>query len=223
MAQFARSDDFKTPNVRLSFAESLFKARKPVNDPNGRAKFSGTLIMPLSAKTDPVIEYRGQKRSLEDIVGMVIVEQWGDKGLEKAKAGLIKSPFLAGDGKEARSKKTGELHAGMGPEVFFIRAQANEDRPPVISASAATFIPATPNEVYSGCEGFAIINFFAWSHPQNGDGVSAGIQNFYKRKDGERLGGGQREPDHWLDPVEDHGAAPANTTGGQGAGGLFGA
>ncbi|SEG64344.1 ssDNA-binding protein [Bosea lathyri] len=219
---FARSDDFKSPDCRLSFANGLFKARAGSTEPGAKLKFGSTLIFPKSAMTAKTISYRGALVSLQDIVAAVIVEQWGDKGLEKAKAGLIKSPFLPGDGKEARNKKTGDLHGGMGPEVFFIRTQANADRPPVVSASHTAVIPATEKEVYSGCYGFGAINFFAWNHPQNGDGISCGIQSFYKKADGESLGGSGGDPEKWLETVEDTGAAPAATQGGAGASGLFG-
>lgn len=220
---FARSDDFKSPDCRLSFANSLFKARPGSTEAGAKLKFGCTLIFPKTAMTAKTIVYRGAMVSLQDIVAGVIVEQWGEKGLEKAKAGLIKSPFLAGDGKEARSKKTGDLHGGMGPDVFFIRTQANADRPPVVSASHTALIPATEKEVYSGCHGFSAINFFAWTHAQNGDGISCGIQSFYKKADGEPLGGsGGGDPEKWLETVEDTGAAPASTQGGAGAGGLFG-
>lgn len=223
-SKFARSADFKTPDALLSFANSLFKAR--ANDQGGKEKFGCTLIFPNSdktAKTAQIPDGKGGMKmvSLTDIVAGVIVEQWGEKGLERAKAGLIKSPFLAGDGKEARNKTTGELHPGMGPDVFFIRTTANADRRPQVSSTPAAMMPATENEVYSGCRGFAVLNCFAWNNPQNGDGVSFGIQMFFKKADGERIGGGSSSPDAWTETVEDAGAAPDETKSGAGAGGLF--
>lgn len=219
----ARSDDFKTPEARLSFAYSLFKPRK--QDGSDKEKYSCTLIFPKPALTEKVIAYKGRQLSLHDIVGEVILEAWGEKGLEKAKAGLIKSPFLDGAGKEARNKKTGDLHPGMGPDVFFIRTTANVDRQPGVSSSAAAFVPATEKEVYSGCYGYGVVNAFSWTNPQNGDGVSFGVNYFFKRRDGEPLaaGGGGGDPDKWTEAVEDTGPAPAVTQGGAGAGGLFGA
>ena len=207
-AKFARSDDFKTPPCRLSFAQNLFKARA---QDNGKPKYGCTLIFTKDAKA-----------ALEKHVGAVITEQWGEKGIERAKAGLIKSPFLAGDGKEARNKSTGELHPGMGPDVFFIRVQANEDRPPVVRYKDPN-IPATIEEVYSGCYGFGVINAFAWHNDQNGDGVSFGIQYFQKTRDGERIGSsGGIDVDKYYEQIEDEGDAPAETQNGAGAGGLFG-
>ena len=201
----ARSEDFKTPPCRLSFAQTLFKARA---QDGGKPKYGCTLIFT-----------KEHKAALEKQVAKVITDQWGPAGIEKAKNGLIKSPFLAGDGKEARNKSTGELHPGMGPDVFFIRVQANEDRPPVVRYKDPN-IPATQEEVYSGCYGFAVINAFAWTNPQNGDGVSFGISYFQKTRDGERIGGsGPVDPEKWHEKIEDNGDAP--DVGSGGAAGLF--
>src|SRR5579872_3783920 len=102
-----RSEDFKSPLCRLSYAQSLFKPR-PVK--NSKPKYGCSLIFPNS-----------DKALLGKYVQEVMIAQWGDKAIERYKKGLIKSPFLAGDGKEAMNKETGELHPGMSADVFFIR------------------------------------------------------------------------------------------------------
>jgi hypothetical protein len=208
-AKFARSEDFKTPPCRLSFAQNLFTARS--QEEGKPKKFGCTLIFT-----------NDQRAALEKKVAAVITEQWGEKGIERAKNGAIKSPFLSGTGKEARNKQTGELHPGMGEGVFFIRTQANEDRPPVIRYKSA-HVPATQDEVYSGCRGFAVVNCFAWNHPTNGDGVSFGIQFFQKTQDDERIGGsGPIDVGKYFEKIDDEGDAPEETKDGAGASGLFG-
>jgi len=204
-----RSADFKTSLCRVSFANSLFKPR--AQQEGGVEKYGCTLIF----------EKSGDRSALDAAVKGVIVAQWGDKGLERAKAGLIKSPFLDGAGKEARNKKTGELHPGFGPDVFFLRVQSV--RQPVLRYRSE-HIPATEEEIYSGCYGKAVLNAFAWTNAQNGDGVSFGIQFFQKIKDGDRLGGsGGVDAGKWMESVPDEGEAPEATRTGAGAGGLFGA
>ena len=158
----ARSDDFKSPECRLSYAGGLFKARAAAG--SAREKYGCTLIFPKSARAE-----------LEKIVAKVIVDEWGEKGIAKAKAGLIKSPFLAGDGKEAHNKTTGEIHPGLGPDVFFIRPTANADRPAPFVRWRDPNTQETEMTVYSGCYGKAVLTCFAWNNPQNGDGVSFGI------------------------------------------------
>lgn len=208
----ARSEDFKTELCRLSFAGTLFKARSQ-NADGSNPKYGCTLIFPNTTS----------RAAMEKIVAKVIMDQWGEKGIERAKKGMIKLPFLKGDGKEAHSKKTGELHAGMGADVWFIRCQANGDRPPIVRWKDPN-LQMTENEVYSGCYGKAVLNAFAWNNVQNGDGVSFGIQMFQKLQEGEKIGGsGGVDADKWLETIADEGAAPESTKGGAGAGGLFGA
>ena len=204
-----RSEDFRTPTCRVSYAQSLFKARSQNKD-GSNPKFGATLIYPKTTDRAP----------FDDALRAAIVGEWGEKGLDKVRNGLIKTPFLPGDGKEARNKQTGDLHPGMGPDVWFIRVQANADRPPILRFRSAT-VPATEEEIYSGCYGFAVLSAFAWHNDQNGDGVSFGIQYFQKTGEGDRLGGGGPiDPAKWHEKIEDTGPAPS--TGSAGAGGLFG-
>ncbi len=208
----ARGENFKTPRCRVSFAQQLFKPRS--QEEGKPPKYGCTLI--FKKEDRPILE----KELLK-----VITAEWGDKGLEMAKNGLIKSPFLAGDGKEARNKETGEIHPGLGPDVFFIRVQANEDRPPVIRYKDPN-IPATPEEVFSGCYGNAVVNSFAWHHPTNGNGVSFGIAFFQRTggTDDDKLGGdgGQVDANKYFEKIEDAGDMPDTTKNGAGAAGLFG-
>jgi hypothetical protein len=203
-----RSADFKTPLCRVSFAGSLFKPR--AQKPGDVEKYGCTLIF----------EKNCDRKAMNDAVQGVIVAQWGEKGLDRAKAGLIKLPFLDGAGKEARNKTSGEINPGFGPDVFFVRVQSI--RAPVLRYKSE-HMPATEEEIYSGCYGKAVLNAFAWNNPQNGDGVSFGIQFFQKLQDGERLGGsGGVDAGKWMESVPDEGEAPEATRGGAGASGLFG-
>ena len=209
----ARSADFKSPPCRVAFSQGLFKPRSvTIGEQTGPKKYTCTLIFEN--------KWRPQ---LEKVVRDVIVEEWGEKGLVRAKAGGIRSPFLAGDGKEAKSKQTGELHPGFGPGLFFIRVQANEDRPPRVHYRSKE-IQATSEEVYSGCYGFAALNAFAWHHPANGDGVSFGIRYFQKTRDGESIGGVKPlDVDEWYEEItDDDDLVTSKTTGTTAAGGLFG-
>ncbi len=208
--KMARGEPFKTPDCRVSFAQDLFKPRvKESDDGTKRDVWGCTLI------------FSNEHRAfMEKQVADVIKAEWQEKGFERAKQGLIKSPFLAGDGKEARAKETGELHPGMGPDVFFIRVSSNK---PVPVHYRSPTVPATAEEVFSGCYGFAVVNAFAWNNVKNGDGVSFGIEFFQKKRDGERLGSsGGIDPEKWHEKIDDAGDAPAETKTGAGAGSLFG-
>lgn len=214
MANMARSQDFKTVKCRLSFAQGLYKARAQKN--STKLKHQVTLIFPKAARA-----------ALEAEIAKVIIEEWGDKGITMAKQGMIKSPILPGDGKEARykppHKQAGELQPGMGPDVIFIRPQAGVDRPPWVRWKDPN-TQETEKNVYSGCYGKGVVNLFAWKNDEGGLGVSFGIQGFQKLEEGERLGGGgQSNAEDWVETIEDDGPAPDSTRTGQGAAGLFGA
>jgi hypothetical protein len=206
----ARSVDFKSSEARLSYAIGLYKPRTSAQ--GGRETYGCTLIYPKSARTE-----------LEKYVLLVITEEWGDKGVGMAKAGLIKSPFLAGDGKEARHKDTGEIHPGLGSEVFFIRPSANVHRPTFVRWKDPN-VQETERTVYSGCYGKPVLNCFAWDHPSNGKGVSFGLIGFQKLREGESLGGsgGQADPSTYFEAIEPSGDLPEATQNGGGAGSLFG-
>lgn len=203
-----RGELFRTDECVVSYAFGLFKSRtKTSDDGSTRESWDVTLIFPKSYKT-----------KLEAELAKVIVGEWGDKGLEMAKNGLIKSPILAGDGKEARDKETGELHPGMGADKIFIRVQSN--KAPVVRFKDPN-VPATQDEVYSGSKGFAVINGFAWHNPKNGNGVSFGIEYYQKTGEGDRIGGsGGVSASDWFEKIEDNGDAP--DVGSGGAGNLFG-
>ena len=129
------------------------------------------------------------KTIFNDAIRKVIVEEWGDKGVELAKNGMIKLPFLDGDSKQARSKETGELHPGMGPDVWFIRV-ANQMEAPVRykSQHAMPKYGTGPDDIKSGDYGFAVLQAFAWENAASGKGVSFGINYLQKKRDGEQLG-----------------------------------
>jgi hypothetical protein len=206
-----RLDDFKTSLCRLSYAGGLFKARS--QEEGKPPRFGATLIFPKSARPE-----------LEKLIKKLIEETpgWGAKGMERAKAGLIKIPLLAGDGKEARDSTTGEIKTGLGPEFFFIRPGAGADRPPAVWWKNPN-VQETEATVYSGCYGKAILNLYSYKHPKSGDGVTFGISGFQKHTEGERLGGsGGIDKEKWSETIADEGEAPAETAGGKGASGLFG-
>lgn len=214
MTILARSEEFKSEMSRVSFAQDLFKAKpKDSKDPNSRLSFGCTLIF----QKVPAIA----RMQMEGIIAKVCEEAWPGKSLAMIKAGLIKSPFLDGMSKSAHNQTSGELHPGMGPDVFFIRTQSNK-QPPCFHGWPA--VPATEKDVYSGCYGKAVLNVFAWNDARQGNGVSFGISMFQKMQEGERIGGDNHvQPDKWLETIADEGAAPEATKGGAGAGGLFGA
>lgn len=67
----------------------------------------------------------------------------------------------------------------------------------------ANKLPITePSELFSGCYGRAIINFYGYD-TQGNKGISAGLNGIMKLHDGEPLGGGIVTDADWDDGWED--------------------
>lgn len=187
-----RTEMRKGPLMRVSFARNLRYGRDlKKDDGTTKMEFGCTLILP---KADGA----GMK-FLQGMVAEVIRGEWGDRGVERFKTGLIRNPILAGDGKEARNKESGEINPGFGTDVVFIRAKSNEIVP-VFNAKVA---PAADEEIVSGHWGYPVLNAFAWHHPTNGDGVSFGISMFQFVKADDVLGGERvSDPNKFFEHVD---------------------
>lgn len=207
----ARSADLKTPKATIAFAHNLFDARER---DNGSKNYGCTLLFPKDADLS----------GLQDLVAQVIVDEWGDKAKEMFKNGLIKNPFLDGDGKQGRSKETGEPHKGF-PGTTFIRCSSGADFKPKVFDRRRNPV-FEKDDCRSGSEVFAVVNAYTWENKENGKGVSFGVSivQVAKNAEGDMVlgGGGGPDPDKFLEVIEDEGEAPAETSGGKGAGGLFG-
>jgi hypothetical protein len=204
----ARSEDLKTPLARLAFANGLFELQ---TTQSGKKQWNCSLLFPKTADIS----------TLQQLAVDAAVEEWGDKAKQMIKDGIIKSPFLDGDGKQGKSKKTGEPHEGF-PGSTFIRCTSGEDyRPKLVNQKV---LPITSkDELYSGCFVFAVVNAFTWENKENGKGITFGISMLQKAKEGDRLGGGGGgNPDEHFETIADEGDAPAETKKGEGAAGLFG-
>lgn len=204
----ARSEDRKTPLARLAFANGLFKLRE--ND-TGRKSWTCVLLFPKSVDIS----------ALQQMAVAAAVEEWGDKAKQMIKDGLIKNPFLDGDGKQGKSKKTGEPHPGF-PGHTFLRCTSGEDfRPKLVDQKVLPITSA--DELYSGCWVYAVVNAFTWENKENGKGITFGVSMIQKVRDDESLGGtGGGDPDQYFEKIDDEGDAPAETRDGAGAAGLFG-
>lgn len=198
-----RTERFKGPLMRVSYAWQLFNPREASEA--SRGGYGCTLIMPK----------KGDWSSLQKAIKECVVGQWGDRGAEKWKAGLIKNPIIDGAGKEARNKDTGDLHPGMGEDVQFIRVQSGLQRKPQVFDPRVVLL-TDPDDCPSGSWGYPVLNAFTWHNDQNGDGVSFGIEMFQlvKKAEGEEVlgGGGRPKPEDFFEAVSggDEGDAPAS-------------
>lgn len=207
----ARSEDVKTPLAIVSFAADLFTPR--TND-SGQAKYGCTLLFP---KTTDI-------SALHDIALSAAKEEWGDKAIQWLKDGLIKSPFLDGDGKQGLNKKTGERHAGYAG-CTFIRCTSGADYKPRVCDRLRNPV-LDKAECLSGSQVYAVVHAYTWDYAGQGKGITFGISlvQVVKLAEGAEVlgGGGGADPDKFFEKIADEGAAPDSTRSGAGAGGLFG-
>lgn len=101
-------------------------------------------------------------------------EKWGDKLPKK-----LRMPFKDGD-EEGR-----EEWANC---IVFSASAKKEYRPGIVDADLQPVID--PSELYSGMYCRVSLRPYAWSHPTGGNGVSFGLANVQKTKDGEKFSGG---------------------------------
>jgi hypothetical protein len=204
----SRSSDVKTPLARLAYANGLFK---PLERDNGSKQWGCTLLFP---KTQDL-------SALAAAVKEAATQEWGDKAVEMLKNEVIKTPFLDGDGKQGRSKETGQPHAGFSGSTFIRVTSGEEYRPKLFDRNVN---PTNSQEdIYSGAYVYAVVSAYTWDTKENGKGVSFGVSLIQKAKDGDRLGGGGGpDPSKFLEKIADEGEAPASTKTGAGAAGMFG-
>ncbi len=213
----ARSQDVSTQKLgllgRFSFVQNLFEPNK--DKKTGKPKnFGCTILFPKTADLSP----------LHSLAVEAATEEWGDKAVQMIKDGIIKSPFLDGDGKQGKSKETGEPHKGY-PGHTFIRCTSGLDyQPRVVMSKNGAVVPALKQDIKSGDYGYAVLNAYTWENTENGKGITFGISMVLKAKDGESLGGagGSGNPDDYFEAIPDEGPAPSETKDGKGAAGLFG-
>lgn len=127
--------------------------------------------------------------SMKAEAARVVKEKWGDK-----KPKDFDSPFRDGDDKEDSPE-----YAGM-TYVRFKRAE--KKGPPQVVDQAKRAVDAKSGAIYAGCFGRVSYSCFAWEEGKKG-GVSFGLNNVQKVRDGDSLEVGRTNADDDFDALED--------------------
>lgn len=217
MATLAKGPHISTQALKLecrfSFVQYSFEAN---TTDKGSKQYQLTAIFDKSQNLGP----------LKEAAFAVAEEAWPGKAKQKIEAGIVKTPFLDGDGPQGKYKegpRAGEQKSELIGKVF-IRLTSGEEHPPeMLMSKGGVVMSATKTDIHSGDFGYIVINPYAWNSPKQGDGLSYGYSKVMKSRPGESLGGGGSGAagDHF-EAVPDEGDAPPETKTGTGAAGLFG-
>lgn len=198
----ASTEVVRTPTpLRLSYP-NLFKPQK---QDSGAEKYNAVLI--IEAGTD--LSFYGK------LIKEAAVAEWGEKAAEDLRKGLIKNPL-----KNAANEPKYAERAGFAGN-HFIRVVSNY-KPPIFRKKGSAFYPLDEDDVYPGMYVYAALNCYTWSDARQGKGVSFGLEQLIKARDGDRLGGGgSRPPEDYFDGIPDT-ADTRPDVDGDGAADVFG-
>jgi len=160
-----------TPEARLSFPH-LFE---PNSFRDSDPKYSATLLFPKGTDLKP----------LKKLAAAAVKEKWGDNPPKN-----LRNPFRDGSEKEL------EGYEG----VTFITASSKK-RPGVVDQQVQPILDA--DEIYAGCYVRASVTAFCYGGKGTAitPGVSFGLQNVQKIRDGEPFSG-RSKPEDDFDTVE---------------------
>lgn len=209
MALF-QTEPERMPEARFAYTKGMFVPQKTKR---GTMQFMVTLLYSKQADLT----------ALHNMALACATGAWGDKAAEGIKSGLIKSPFLDGDGKQGLSTKTGERKAGFAGCTFLRVTSGAEFKPAVFDGQMLPIIE--PAGFKSGWYGFPVLNCFAWVNDEQGKGITFGLHMAQLSRRGEILGGGgglDADPEQYFEKIADTGPVDEKVkASGKGASSLF--
>lgn len=172
-----------TGKVRFSYVSAF----EPKPTPDGSSeKYSVTLLIP-----------KADKQTLKKIDAAIEAAKEHFKQKKPGKKLPVNMPCTLHDGDEV--KENGEEY---GPECrnCMVITVSSKNKPVIVYADKT---PMTePTELYSGCYGRAVINFYVYDTAGK-IGVSAGLNGLMKLEDGEPLAGGIVTDADWDEDYDD--------------------
>ena len=164
------------PAGRLSYP-NLLKARAMEGEPEDKAKFSTSLMIPPNGDLTLAIAW----------VEKVAKEKWGNN------IGKVKRPFLK------HSEKIEDEELATAFPVLVRMSSSNKPR--VIFANGEEC--SIPDEIYPGRWARVSVRAYAWEHKANGRGVSFGLSNVQLLDHDDRIGGGRARVEDEFDIINE--------------------
>lgn len=174
-----KGNQVTTGKIRMSYVV-LDKPRAVAE--GQEPKFSMSLLISKSDKKT-LTEI---KEAIEEVKKAAVKDKWGGK-----MPANLRTPLRDGD----EERPDDEVYAGH----YFINANS-KTRPLILDYDKQEVMDLS--EVYSGCYGKAVINFYAYAAPGN-KGIGCGLLGVQKLTDGEPLGGGRITADAFDDDDDD--------------------
>ena len=158
---------------------------KPKENLSGKLKYSARIVIPKEDKA-AVALIRGVEKQLLEVANRLA----GNK-LSKKFGGVI---LKDGDGDD-NEKDDESLHGCY----FFNASKDGEDDkkgPGCRKRSQGALVPATEDDIYSGCKAVVHLNFFIFGVPDASKtggncGIAASLENILAAPGGTRIGGGR--------------------------------
>jgi hypothetical protein len=152
-----------TPEFRVDW-NNVFHPKK--NELSGKEEYALTALFPKGADLS----------AMKAAANAAIVEKWGEDKTKWPKN--LRSPFRDQGEKDGPQYEEGAVFMNL----------KSKQRPGVVDAKVQDIIDET--EFYRGCYARATVQAYAYDQAGN-RGVSFGLQNIQKMKDGEPMGGGR--------------------------------
>jgi hypothetical protein len=180
-----KSGNVITPKGRGAYV-AFFTPRGIKGDPNSKAKYGGTLLLPANADLD------GLKTAAQEAVKA----KWSTKPA-KLKSPFLKTEdhvhnFVKEDDEDARAKFCKEF-------PVLIRCSSDQ-RPDILFGNSEKCDEEA--EAYSGRFMRFSVRAYAWEHPANGKGVSFGLQNVQLLDHADRFAGGRAKAEDEFEAVK---------------------
>lgn len=172
-----------TGKVRFSYV-NIFTPR--AIDGSDAAKYSVTLLIPKS-----------DKNTISKIKTAIAAAKanYLEKNAGKKLPSDLKTTLHDGDGEMPNGGNYGPECAGC-----YVINVSSKTKPVIVDSDK---VPITdPLEIYSGCYGRAVINFYVYDTNGN-KGITAGLNGIMKLYDGEPLAGGIVTDADWDDDFDD--------------------
>ena len=171
-----------TGKVRFSYVHAF----EPYSNNGGDPKYSVTLLIP---KTDAMT-----MKKIKDAMEAA-KENFSAKNNGKKLPANLKNTLHDGDGLTENGQEYGPECKG-----HWVISVSSNNRPVIVDANK---LPITePTELYSGCYGRAIINFYVYNTAGR-VGLTAGLNGIMKLHDGDPLAGGVVTDADWDDDWTD--------------------